>query len=514
MLYTDNQFDLNRLEVLFIIPESRTYEYLGLSYLSSSLQKNGISSKILQLESIEELEYLIKNSKNLSLVGITWLYSYSENSVIKIAKYIKSIRFEIAIVVGGHPPSLNYANILKENPEINYILRGEADFGIFKLINLLKKKEIAENISGLSYINENGEVICNKLYRIDNLDLLTFPDRSQLDKIISLKKNQILISILGSRGCYASCNFCSMVSFYACNETNIKWIGRSPENILDEIKIIISKFQINTFWFIDDEFIGPPKKGRERVLSFAELIIKNNIVLEYGFDARANGIAAFSDDDLALLKRSGLKMISIGIESGSQNMLDRMNKRIDVKLNWQAIHKLIRNKIDYRYGFIMYDPETNFDDINQNLKFLLFAKPYRICNTGAFRLLNSLFPHTGTKFTKTIKGKTEIMRNSLLNNFPEYSEDELGYTFINPNISRYRNILYQFARSFIEPKMIQRTNETNNIWYGVNDLPQNIAIMDAFLECHIWLAENIQYSESNLYYLTEMQCIFTQYYKP
>jgi hypothetical protein len=286
-----------------------------------------------------------------------------------------------------------------------------------------------------------------------------------------------------------------MVAFYSLDGQSMKWRPRSPDNILTELTDLVTCHEVRAVWFVDDEFIGPPHIGVPRVLELAGLILDSGLTLEFGFDARANGICALSVPEIAYLRRAGLRVVSMGVESGSQAALDRMNKGMNVEDNWEAVRRLRSASVEHRYGFVMYDPGTTLDDLRKNLEFVRFAGPHRICNTGPYRLLNAEFPELGTPLFRRLGKTAHDVNVDSTRDFPHVREHELGYAFADSNVSRYRHLLRQIASDVVEPVMVpRRLNEPHlgaDMWVGVNNMPTNVAAMHAFLGCHEWLLQRI-----------------------
>lgn len=491
-----------RTQVLFIVPERRVDEYLGVGYLSAALRLKGVGTETVQWAlsgARETVEKLLESESDLRLVGIPWLYIFSEPRVVEVARLIKSARPDVKVVVGGHPATFEYVRILKSYPEIDFVVRGEGDHSIVELYHAVRDGATPVNVRGVAYRDSNGLVITTSPRpQMPDLDEIPDPARDTLEHVIGHygSADRVLARMIGSRGCYARCEFCSMVSFYSLDGHGMLWRPRSPEKMFDEIVQLVSRYGVRKFWFADDEFVGPPRVGVPRLLQFAELLTSSALDIEFGFDARANGITAFTQVQLAYLRRAGLRVVAMGLESGSQGALDRMNKGMRVESNREAVTRLREASIDYRYGFIMYDEQTTLRDLRDNINFLRFAEPHKICNTGAFRLLNAEFPEVGTPLFKRYGLETHTVNLKAAGDFPRLDESQLGYNFACHVVSHYRRLLLKLACEEVEPTMIpRRENESPfcaDVWYGVNSDARNVAVMQAFLGCHEWLLDRIE----------------------
>lgn len=487
--------------VMLIVAEDRIDEYLGVGYLASSLRRNNIDCRIFQWQierHRDEAVELLQSSVPIPLAGITWLYDASVRRVREISSVVKSLRANTPIVVGGHPPSLNPEQCLLAAPDIDFILRGESDRSICSLVTAIKSPEPnLAAIPGLVFRDGANIRITAHPAQITELDSLPWVARDTLRDVLarSADPTSVVARMCTSRGCYARCEFCSMVSFYNLDGSGMKWRFREPCDVVAEMEHVVGKYGISRFWFVDDEFLGPPRDCGNRALTIASAIIASGVPIEWGFDTRANGVVALSDDGLETLRQAGLRVVAMGLESGSQAALKRFNKGMKVESNWEAVRRLREFSIDHRFGFIMYDPETSFDDLMHNIDFVRYAEPHRICNTGPFRLLNAEYPEVGTPFAlKLGVGRTtdEAQRERVK---PKLSASGLGYEFSDPRVGHLRKLLFVFARDVVEPSMIPRPPHESDLqadvwWQGTNYLPANVAAMTAFLDVYEWAVQS------------------------
>jgi hypothetical protein len=503
------------VEVLLLVAEERVDEYLGVGYLTAALRAAGASVRVAQWERSADrcdLEAWLRQADSLRLVGIPWLYIFSEPRVVEVARLVKEVRPEVSVVVGGHPVTFECRRALRAHPTIDYVIRGEGDYAIVELLTAIRDGVEPAHVAGLAYRGAGGEIVeTSPRGQIADLDALPQAARDTLLQVLDTYEDPatVVVRMISSRGCYARCEFCSMVAFYDLDGAGMKWRPRGVNAISDELKQIRETMGLRRFWFGDDELVGPPKVGIPRLMALAERIRRDVPGIEWGFDARANGIAALTSEQLTTLRDAGLRVVAMGLESGSQAALRRMNKGMDVRSNWRAIEALRAAGIDYRYGFIMYDPGTTLADLQQNLEFLDFAEPHRICNTGPYRLLNAEFPEVGTPLAKRLNIVTHAIDTTRVNNFPKLEERSLGYAFADPRISRFRRLCHAVASDVIEPKMIPRpVNEppfrADTWWTGINYQPRNVDAMHAFLSTMGWLLENVDHVRTDDELISEL----------
>jgi radical SAM superfamily enzyme YgiQ (UPF0313 family) len=479
-----------------VVSESRVDEYLGVGYLSSALRAAGFEVEVFQTAlpgHDEALTDLLRSDVEIPLVGITWLYDASAPLAARVAGLVKRGR-EVPVVVGGHPPSLSPEQTLALARDVDVVLRGECDHSIVALARALAFGEgSAREVSGIAFREGDGVFVGAPPSQLSDLDELGWPARDTLLHVLARapRPEAVVARLCASRGCYARCEFCSMVSFYDLDGAGMKWRHRSPEQVVNEIEHLVERHGVRRFWFVDDEFLGTPKEQGRAALDIARHLLDRDCDIEWGFDARANGVAGLPDGGLETLRASGVRVVAMGLESGSQAALKRLNKGMRVASNWRAVERLRAARIAHRFGFIMYDKGTTLDDLRLNVEFVRFAEPHRICNTGPFRLLNAEYPEVGTPLAIKLGVGATTSEALTEQNKPKLSQDGLGYQFDDEHVALIRKVLFRFAKDVVEPAMIPRPAEEPSLlsevwWEGTNYLPENIAAMNAFLDVHDW----------------------------
>lgn len=132
-----------------------------------------------------------------------------------------------------------------------------------------------------------------------------------------------------------------------------------------EIDQIIVQTDHRYFYFTDPNFYGPGKAGRDRVLKLAALLKERPIT--FGIEARANDV---DDETISALVDAGMTDILVGLESGRQESLNRLGKHTTVAQNEKALAILRAHGIEPNVGFIMFEPDSTFEDLKVNLAFL------------------------------------------------------------------------------------------------------------------------------------------------
>ncbi len=292
------------------------------------------------------------------IIGVHLVYSWEHTlAAFEMLKRIAA-RKDVPIIAYGFYPTFAAEHLMRTYPFIDGVIRGEPEETFLEVcLHTESGNNDFSRIKGLVWrwgeecaVNPRREVI-------SDLDTLPFPHRTR-DGIARSGCN-----ILGSRGCYGICSFCCINNFYGKNPL---WRGRSPGNIHAEVQALFPLPAGKYLYFVDANFFGPGEAGQERAEAIAECLAGEK-GLAFGLECRANDVQERSASRLA---RAGLRNVFLGIESGSQCCLDRMNKKTTVEQNAAAIALLRRHGIEPHIGFIMFEPDATVAELRENFSFL------------------------------------------------------------------------------------------------------------------------------------------------
>lgn len=320
----------------FLIDE-KVFPPLGILYLSSYLKKYGYDPEIIDLAGEKEIPEITAD-----IIGVTSTTPQfpSAQEILKELKYNRQI--EAQYVIGG-PHATCSPNICMEYPSFDTAVLGE---GEISMLSLVQKYPL--NISEIS-----SDVI-------SDIDDIPFPDRGAID-IHSYKyfiDDKPATTMITSRGCPYSCAFCSTV-------WGKKVRMHSASYVINEIKEI-QKLGFQGIMFFDDILI----LNKKRLLNICEYLKKENIV--WRCFARAN-IA--SREAFQVMAESGCKEVGVGIESGSQKILDTINKCTTVEQNRNVIKLAKECGIRIKVFIIVGLPGETRETIAETEKFLEETQP-------------------------------------------------------------------------------------------------------------------------------------------
>ena len=398
---------------------------LGIAYIAAFLQQNGVEVKILdnlvELLDEEQVEEYIKNYQP-DIVGIS-ATTPDIYQGFKIAEITKRVNKNIITVIGGHHVTVLPEETLK-NDNVDIVVAGEGEYTSLELVKAVAGKKSLKNVKGL-YYKDNGEVVFSgKRELIKDLDRLPFPARELLDMdkyTLSATRKRALGNsdvIITGRGCPFNCNFC-------CKELFGRVVRlRSAKNIVDEIESLVKNYNVKELSFTDDAFTV----NREHVLNVCNEITKRKINIIWACHSRVDNI---DEELIQFMKEAGCRSIAFGIESGNQNILDIVGKKITLEQAKKAIILTNKYKIFSLCGFILGligdTKETVMDTIN-------FARKLN-CSFGTFSIL---VPLPGSKTFEIAKARgliddknydrfTALSNQKPMVQMSELTPDELVY---------------------------------------------------------------------------------------
>jgi radical SAM superfamily enzyme YgiQ (UPF0313 family) len=316
---------------------------IGLGYLASSILHNSRHFvKLIDLQTdIEQLNFELSFG-NYDVVGITTT-TFTLLETQQIIETIHQYSPRSRIIVGGVHATLYPIETI--NLGVNAVIQGEGEEVFTNIIDDVFRKQVTIEKSGL----------------IKDLDTLSFPLRMNIQRYNSVFSDGLSTIIITSRGCPFKCKFCYRAVF----GKTVRF--RSPDNVIDEIKQCYEQ-GIKNFLFYDDTFTI----NRERVVKICNLIISNKLKIKFDVRSRVDMI---DFDLLKLLKKAGMLQIHLGVESGVQSVLDRMEKGITLTQVEQAFKWCGRLGIRTLAYIMIGCPSETRGDIAATVNFVKQLKP-------------------------------------------------------------------------------------------------------------------------------------------
>ena len=340
---------------------------LALLYLATSLRDRGADVAVFDADGFDggrgELVAQVADFRP-DVVGLP---TFSEELPVlrEAARQVRSRLPRAAIVVGGPHATACPHETLDWFPEVDWLLRGEADYTLCELVDQLGRNVARPEVPGLCYRGEDGHVEVPPTENPRDLDVIPIPDRKMLwenyrkGTYWKVGRRTPADMIITSRGCPFNCNFCFKM------ERGYR--ARSAKNVVHEL-VYLASLGITTIDFEDDLFTG----SKARCLEICRMIGEAGLKLDLKVRSHVRKI---DEELLQAMKGIGVKAVVFGIESGSGTMLKAMNKKATVEDNYRAVRLTKQAGLmcyaDLFFGYPGETPET----IAETRKFLLKARP-------------------------------------------------------------------------------------------------------------------------------------------
>lgn len=331
---------MNKKILLLKIEQESVYNPLGLLYVGSYLKNNGydVELEIIPIDAFLEVSFVEDKArtiaeKNYIFIGFSVLTGPQTRYSAILSKKIKEYNKTIPIVWGGIHPSLLSRDTLKEQ-YVDVVVKGEGERTALELADVFSKGNDIEKIEGIGYKKENNLFFNKERSLIENLDEIAL-DWSLIDVgkcIFEVQGRKVKGFIyLTSRGCLYNCSFCYNKVF-----NKRRWRTHSIERILQDIKYLKEKFDIETVAFMDDHFFIDKKRTFE-ILSELKKIGINCAE----FLLRVDEI---TEDSVEKLANLNVRRLFVGVESGNDRILSLMNKNTTRKMIIEKFKTLSRYK--------------------------------------------------------------------------------------------------------------------------------------------------------------------------
>ncbi|MFX1598141.1 MAG: B12-binding domain-containing radical SAM protein [Promethearchaeota archaeon] len=374
---------------------------LGLAHLAGFLDKNKTEVGILDcnMEKIDwdGLRDEIKK-RDPWIVGVTSSMTCFVPDSFRCLELAKEINPEILTLGGGLQVSLTPDESFEKCKSLDLIVRGDGEFACYEAISELRRKTPhLERIDGLSF-RRDGEIVHNKERPpISDLDELPFPawhllpmDKYRLP-VIPPKWGNFAV-VVTTRGCPYNCKFCSPK------------IGQKPYRemsagkAVDMIEELNSEYATKAFWVNDLSF----NVNRSRTEQFLNEIIERGLKIRMAIDGTRTDLLVRDKDLIPKMKKAGVFMVNLGVESDSNQDLELYNKETTAEKAKEAVRLLKKNKI-HAWAFMMVGNWNHDEEDIHNI--LDFAKELDPLVT-IFALVT---PVPGTEFYEkmTTKGLIE-----------------------------------------------------------------------------------------------------------
>jgi len=307
---------------------------LGLAYVAAALEEANHDVQILDFNvrkvRTAEFEEKIGNAEIVGITGIITEY----HEIVKLAHAARTINNGAKIVLGG-PLATSLPERMLQATQAAAVVIGEGERTIVELVSAVEKNDELGDIRGIAYRENGGIIVTEPVIPIADIDAISLPARHLLEMRLyptsqfetfglKLKRKIRSTVLISSRGCPYNCTFCYRGMW------GKKWRGRSPENLIEEMELLVREYDMNGFLFYDDTF----NVDKNRVFKFCQLLKERELDVAWYCNTRAN---LLTKEMVDAMHDAGCIGVAFGIESGNQEVLNSIKKDLTLNQVRQAV---------------------------------------------------------------------------------------------------------------------------------------------------------------------------------
>lgn len=388
---------------------------LGLLYLAGMLEKNGIDCTLIDgcISDERAIEEAIE--KKPKYVGIQAL-TPNRHRALDLAKKAKVLSPQSQIIMGGVHPTIMPEQI-KSYPFVDHVVKGEGELGI---MSIAKGGEAVEAQMDIDSIPEPAW---------EKVNLKKYPARGRT-KYDFGRINGVWIhfeprvSVIFSRGCPAHCSFCSTWWIWK------KYRVRTPQLMVDELGNLVERWKIRHFAFADDVF----STDREKTLRLCREIVGRKLKIAWHATTRVD---ALDEELVEAMKEAGCYALSLGVETGSAAILQKIHKSTDIETGERAIRLCRKVGIHTTALLIIgYMGETE-ETVRETRDFLRRCKPNSVSAAGGLWIFPGTAVYQKAKAQGLIDDSFWLARKPFITYYGEHDQATLDH---------FQDIIWSYSR--------------------------------------------------------------------
>lgn len=377
---------------------------LGLLYLAGVLDANGEEVDVVDgcIDGVGAVREAIK--RGYDYVGIQAL-TPNRHRALDLAKEVKRISPRSKTVLGGVHPTIMYEQV-KAYPFVDYVIKGEGELGMLSIAQ------------GKGEVHEQMDIDLIPEPAWGKVDLRKYPSRGRTRYDFLPVHGKILrfqprVSVIFSRGCTAHCSFCSTWWIWKTYRV------RSPKLMVDELQNLVERWGISHFAFADDVF----SSDKQKTLGLCREIQDRKLKISWHATTRVDAI---DEELIEEMKKAGCYGLSLGIETGSAQVLQKIHKSTDIETGEKAIKMCRRVGIHTTALMIVgYIGET-YETVKETRDFLRRCRPNSVSAAGGLWIFPGTSVYSKAKKEGLIDDSFWLERKSYITYYGEHNQETLN----------------------------------------------------------------------------------------
>ncbi len=409
------------------------YPPLGTLQAAAVVRELGLSTSVVDIslsDDPQEIKTALVNEKPKYFILYDDGFNYLTKMCLTVMREAAFKMSELAkrngciVIINSSDATDHYERYFEHG--VDYVIRGEGEITLKELITCLDRRSDISSISGIAFRKNGKSIITPAKEVFRKLDELPMPawDLIDLSPYRSLWKKYhgyFSLNIATTRGCPYKCNWCAKPIY------GNRYNSRTPGHVVKEIEYLLTNYQPDHFWMCDDIFGLKPGW----IKSFNTLIQERKLSFKYKIQSRVDLIV--EKDTVSSLAESGCETVWLGAESGSQKILDAMDKGTTLEQIHKASRSLKQSGIKVAFFLQFGYPGEMRPDIDATIKMVLEEMPDEIG-------ISVSYPLPGTKFYDNVKSQLLEKKNWI-------DSDDLAMLYVSSFPTAYYKILQRYVHS-------------------------------------------------------------------
>ncbi len=382
---------------------------------------------------------LLAAAKDAVCVGVSTITGFQLKRSIHYSRLLRENYPGLPVIWGGYHPSL-LPELTASEPYVDAVVRGQGEVTFNELVCRIEAGAGFADVAGVTYKNKNGEIVNNIDRPME--DVSKFPpapyELLDMERFFELNGGRRALQFISSQGCPFKCTFCVEPRIYG------KWSGRTAEQVVNEIGELDRRYHLEHITFSDPNLFGSKKRMEEILRLWQE----RGLQMTWSGAARADQVERFTPEFFGLLKKSLCAQIGIGIESGSQRILDLVDKRISPEKAIRSNEKLEAAGVQGCYAFMVGFPKVLPEAENEIWQTLMLIKNMRKAHPEVITITFYVTPYPGTPIYD-IALSLNLKLPAKTEEWAEWESTSISTTWITEKekdlVERCNNFYFPFA---------------------------------------------------------------------
>ena len=413
---------------------------LGLRYLSSRLKQDGHRTRIVAFGNGAAPILEAARTLDAHVIGFSLIFQYMVPQFRDVMEELRAAGITAHFTIGGHYASFEPEALLSAIPQLDSVVRFEGEDALAEIAGRIASGLDWSGTAGVVHRGPGraGYVHGPKRQGRESLDELPWPDRDDIDYHAQRTPTA---SMLGSRGCPWVCSFCSIITFYEGNGTKGRR-RRDPARVVDELEYLHRQRGVEVVLWQDDDFLAGGPVAVRWAHGVAREAIRRGLhhTLRWKLSCRSDEV---TPETVGPLVEAGLTHVYLGVESGDEESLKHLNKRLKPDVHLRARDVLRELGVTFDFGFMLMEPWSTIDTVRANIEFLRAfvgdgSSPATFCR---------MLPYVGTASQQQLLDEGRFYETNL----------QADYSFLDPRLDTY----YRWLLKTFDSRNFTRTGTLN-----------------------------------------------------